>query len=305
MLLGVMDSETQSQFFDKAGNRTPDDMRRFRQHEYDFYVQDSWKIRPNLTLNFGLRYQFNGVPFEVNNNLTNLFQNASGAAPDVHRSGYAGLQSVIRDLYRFHLHAWWGREPGTFCTTTTSTTSSPDWDLPGIRSATARLPCAARSASSTIASSGTCLATRPAIRHFSRRRSPTRLTSTENVTLARNRADVDPCDGRDLRPLPTPAARSSSRPSSRNTFPLPYTSTWNFGIQRELFRNLTVDVNYVGNRGFHQFRVVDGNPPAAGAGSGESCRRNIRLALTFSTLWFGASGVPVGEQYRLLPGCSQ
>ena len=83
MLLGVMDQETQSQFFDKAGNRTADDMRRFRQHEYDFYVQDSWKIRPNLTLNFGLRYQFNGVPFEVDNNLTNLFQNASGAAPDV------------------------------------------------------------------------------------------------------------------------------------------------------------------------------------------------------------------------------
>ncbi len=83
MLIGFMDTETQSQFFDKAGNRTPDDLRRFRQHEYDFYVQDSWKIRPNLTLNFGLRYQFNGVPFEVNNNLSNLFENASGPAPDV------------------------------------------------------------------------------------------------------------------------------------------------------------------------------------------------------------------------------
>ena len=48
------------------------------------------------------------------------------------------------------------------------------------------------------------------------------------------------------------------------TLSMPYTSTWNLGIQRELFRNLTVDVNYVGNRGFHQFRVVDGNPPNRG-----------------------------------------
>src|SRR5438309_1144459 len=81
-LLGVMDTEQQSQFFDKSGNRTANDLRRFRQHEYDFFVQDSWKVRRNLTLNFGLRYQFNGVPYEVDNNLSNLFENASGPAPD-------------------------------------------------------------------------------------------------------------------------------------------------------------------------------------------------------------------------------
>ncbi len=56
---------------------------------------------------------------------------------------------------------------------------------------------------------------------------------------------------------------------------MPYTSTWNFGIQREVFRNLTVDVNYVGNRGFHQFRVVDGNPPQPASGGGEHGRRNL------------------------------
>ena len=71
---------------------------------------------------------------------------------------------------------------------------------------------------------------------------------------------------------------------------MPYTSTWNFGIQRELFRNLTVDVNYVGNRGFHQFRVVDGNPPqpllvAANIAPVPTC------TVTFSNLWFGGPGV--------------
>src|SRR4029079_11445136 len=35
---------------------------------YDiFYAQDEWKIRPNLTMNFGLRYEYFGVLHDVNN----------------------------------------------------------------------------------------------------------------------------------------------------------------------------------------------------------------------------------------------
>ena len=97
-------------------------MRRFRQHEYDFYVQDSWKIRPNLTLNFGLRYQFNGVPFEVNNNLTNLFENASGRGSRRTGPGNSGLYPL--PLVPDSPSRWWDPERATFCTTTTSTTSN-------------------------------------------------------------------------------------------------------------------------------------------------------------------------------------
>jgi hypothetical protein len=38
------------------------------------YWQDSWKVKPNLTLLFGARarYQFNGVPYEGDNNFSTV-----------------------------------------------------------------------------------------------------------------------------------------------------------------------------------------------------------------------------------------
>src|SRR5438876_91105 len=39
------------------------------------------KIVANLTLSYGLRYQFNGVPYEIHDFLSTLFTNPSGPAP--------------------------------------------------------------------------------------------------------------------------------------------------------------------------------------------------------------------------------
>src|SRR5579872_971797 len=78
---GFAIQDVQSQFFNKTAVRQPTDNKQFKQHEYDGYAQDTWKVRPNLTLTLGLRYQLNGVPYETSGNLSNLLQDPSTFSP--------------------------------------------------------------------------------------------------------------------------------------------------------------------------------------------------------------------------------
>ena len=71
---GFVIQDVQNQFFNKSAVRQPTDNKFFKQHEFDWYAQDAWKIRPNFTLNIGLRYQLNGVPYETGGNFSNLLQ---------------------------------------------------------------------------------------------------------------------------------------------------------------------------------------------------------------------------------------
>ena len=47
--------------------------RGMRQSIVGAYVQDDWRVRPNLTLNLGLRYEMSTVPIEAHDILTNLY----------------------------------------------------------------------------------------------------------------------------------------------------------------------------------------------------------------------------------------
>lgn len=67
-MMGIV-SEVDATFnFDKTGTALAQGTpltRRFGADEYEFYVQDSYRLKPNLTLNYGLRYSLFSPPWET------------------------------------------------------------------------------------------------------------------------------------------------------------------------------------------------------------------------------------------------
>ena len=53
--------------------------------EYHFFVNDNWRIRPNFTLDFGLRYEYNTVPSDVNRRIESAihFENMPQAGASI------------------------------------------------------------------------------------------------------------------------------------------------------------------------------------------------------------------------------
>jgi hypothetical protein len=237
-LWGFTDTQFQSQFFNKSGTRTANDNRNFRQREYGFYGQDSWKVRPNFTLSYGLRYQFNGVPYEQNGNLSNLFTDASGKAPFTFTlvgpgSGHLLYNNDFKNYEPRFGFAWDPWKNG-------KTSVRGGYGIFHDRIF------------------GNLFGNARGNAPFQRDQSPQPFTQLSNVPLLANATptatitDIDPLTGAPWHAAPVIFDRNLK---------IPYSQNWNFGIQHEFVKNLTLEVNYVASKGTRLLRVVDGNPP--------------------------------------------
>ncbi len=273
-LFGTVGSVTQAQFFDKAGHRTADDLRGFRQQDFDAFVQDTFKILPNLTLNYGLRYQFNGVPYEVNNLLSTLFADPSGQAPFTFT--FAGQKE--HGLPPLYSNDWHDFEPRVGIA----------WD--------------------PFKNGKTSIRAGYGIFHdrlFGQLLGLARGNPPFQQFFFQPFFGLPPCAppeglciGPPVSALPSPPSLPTSAVVNQGAGDLPfiidphlrmpYSESWNFGLQRALPGSVLLEVNYVGSKGTRLLRLVDGNPPQPALVAQLLADGVPPQALQFNNLWFGA-----------------
>jgi hypothetical protein len=247
---------------------------RSRQRTAGFFVQDSWRFRPNLTINAGVRWELQ-FPFTA--------QNSNYTHPT-----YEGIWGVsgVGNLFK----------PGTMTGSVTQFVPFPkgtqayntDWNNIGPSIGVAWSPTfkggflrrLAGDSGQTVFRGGYSIA-------FVREGSDVfngvtggnpggTLTANRSValgnltagTLFRNPAALAPPAIPDSPSFPiTPTSNPPYSPAdSANAF-LPnlkigYVQSWSFGIQRELNKDTVLEVRYVGNRGtdlWHQFNLNETN----------------------------------------------
>ncbi len=241
---GAIANEYEYQFFDKAGNRKPNDLTRFVQREWAVFGQDSWKVLPRLTLIAGLRYEFNGVPFESGGNFSNFFGDASAPVPSV---GYFSFTNVGPGTGRQMFQDNWGLiEPRIGFA----------YDVFGNGKTAVRGGYGMFHDRVFDNLFGNARSNPPFEAQFN---NYPLLTSPGYPTL-----ETEPAPGA-LIPTANIYPGDLLEPVTIDPkLKIPGSQSWNLGVQHQFAHDITVEANYVGSHGTHLLREINGNPPQPG-----------------------------------------
>jgi hypothetical protein len=247
-LYGFVFNDFDAEFFNKNGTRQGTDNKLFRQHEYDGYAQDAWKVRSNLTLSLGLRYQFDGVPYEEGANLSNLLTNPASFA-----AGQSVVLSVVgpgtgKQLYQ---NDWSNIEPRV----------GFSWDPKGDGRTAIRAAFGIFHDRAFGNLFGNARGNPPFEQDYNSFPFQTVNSALPAGSFQGGTAGPLPVVVPNTTPSAVIADGSQLAPVLFDTrFRNPVSDSWNFGIQHELPGNMTIDLSYVGSKGTHIFRELNGNP---------------------------------------------
>ncbi|HZS48463.1 MAG TPA: TonB-dependent receptor [Blastocatellia bacterium] len=252
-LYGGIADQAQSEFFNKSGARVDNNFRQFRSKEIDVFFQDNFKFRNNLTFDYGLRWEYNGVPYEVNGLLSNLVgQDPSGPQP----AGGFVFQLVGKNsgtsnlLYKNDYHNFAPRFGFSYSPAFTSGILNKFFGGPTKSAIRGGYGIYYDRIFGNLF--GNARGNPPFEEDFFSFIGDTLADTPRPVTLISSpvvdpHAEITPI----LFPLP------GNNPFT-NSFNMPYEQKWSIGLQREIGNNLLIEANYVGNKGTNELRVVDG-----------------------------------------------
>jgi hypothetical protein len=233
-----------------SANQSPEYGARLKSPQ--FFVQDDFKIRPNLTINLGLRWQINHGWNEVHGNIVNFdptiinpATNTPGAAwyASTHANGRTALEANVYDTFLPRVGFSWAVRPNTTVRGGFGLYAY-NWSLDTYGSGMGNAVGA--SGGYTDPSNGI----------------------TPAVTLGGNGNTITPVTG-GVSNTPLPYTSGSTDPTRFNGqqfnnyeqyhTPVPKIYQWNFGAQRSLTTDIVAEVAYVGSHGFNLAFPVDIN----------------------------------------------
>lgn len=216
-------------------------------YNYAFYAQDDWRITPNLTLNLGIRYEYDTWPVDSRNQLTIFY-------PEAGKFVVAQKKGQQPDLAAQPLAALAWNLFGNLMTTADSvglpnrTLRFPDKNNWGPRFGLAYRPTFLKN---TVFRMGYGI-----YYDLMNGNNYSNITATSIPWIisqgVNNTLPVPTLDNQNLfAPFSAPGAASPAiqpivyDPRSR----VPYVQEWNIAIQRQLGRSTSLEVAYVGNKG--------------------------------------------------------
>jgi hypothetical protein len=235
-----------------------------RTREYNFFIQDDWRLTPRLTLNLGLRYELNSVPYDaagvqvVNDK---PLDGSEGPVSFVQAGPGTGRQWFDRDNNNFAPVvgvAWdpWGNgKTAVRGSYRMSYQRLITWALNVVEQrqpATSLNQFLLAPRDPSIGGSDTIIRLNEFLNggRIPQPQRGTSITITNGVPL-----------------LSSPAEIPRTPPNNRNEQPLmfgkdvvtPFTHQWTLGVQREILPRTMLEVNYVGAKGVNLFRMMNVN----------------------------------------------
>jgi hypothetical protein len=265
LLYGFFGIQSQSQFFNKDQTRVDQDYRGYRVRESGIYFQDTWRVRPNFTLNYGMRWDYNGVPYEVNGQMSTLVdQNPSGPQP----AGGFEFKQVGKNSANPNLKLW-ENDFNNFAPRF-GFNYSPGWDTGWISKLTGGPTKMSirggygvfydRVFTNLFSNTSANPPFQRDFLFFFDFLGETGFAGAENIPRAPT-LETSPFafDGDEL--LPVIFALPGNN-IFQAKFATPYTQSWNFGFQRELGNLFLFEADYVGSHGVNLLRNLSGSLPS-------------------------------------------
>jgi hypothetical protein len=233
--------------------------RTWRQREFAFFVQDDFKLRSDLTLNLGMRYEAYGVPWDANGRTsalvggsTGLFGISGTSWADMYQPGhlegeFTQVQLIGKKSPRPNVQLY-NNDWNNFAPVV-----GMSWSIPWFGRSRTVLR-AGYSVSYT--REGLVLTDVVAGNEPGLRTSGFDISSGY-VDLTNIHLPLQPI-GRPLETVPL-TDRVQAAWAFDNNLRTPYIQNWNLSIQRELPGSFTLDVRYVGSKGTKLIRSVNVN----------------------------------------------